>query len=175
MRLIIRMSGKKRSAGSFLLGGGIYHTNTKGDSSFTPSDTKYSNFFQNYHFNSSNNNGIDFIAGYAYTWVIKKVFFITDVLSGGAGLNRSSLSDTYAAETIYKYGPQLNITERFAAGYNSDKFFAAITYIRLVTEDHSIYPHAWQEVNTGNFRFTVAERFRLKKALIPKSELIEIE
>jgi len=166
---------QKKSAGSFLLGGGIYHTDAKADSALTPSNTSYNNFFQNYHFNQSNNNGIDFIIGYAYTLVIKKVFFITDILDGGAGINRSSLSNTSINETNYKYGPQVNITEKFAAGYNSDNYFAGITYIRLITEDHSIYPHTWQEVNTGNFRITIAKRFRLKKALIPKSELIEIE
>jgi len=166
---------QKKSAGSFLAGGGIYHTDAKGDSAFIPSNSNYNDFFQSNHFNSSNNTGIDFIAGYAYTLVIRKVFFITDALSGGAGINRSSLSDTYGNETISRYGAQFNVTEKFAAGYNSDKYFAGITYIRLVTEDHSVYPHTWQQVNTGNFRVTIAKRFRLKKALIPKSELIEIE
>jgi hypothetical protein len=166
---------QKKSAGSFLLGGGIYHTDAKADSAFLPSNASYDNFFQGYKFDKSSNNGIDFIAGYAYTLVIKKLFFITDILSGGAGINRAGLTDTYLSETMSKYGPQFNINEKFAAGYNSDKYFAGITYIRLITEDHSIYPHTWQQINTGNFRVTVAKRFRLKKALIPKSELIEIE
>ncbi len=166
---------QKKSAGSFLLGGGIYHTDAKGDSALAPTNITYTDFFRNYKFNASSNTGIGFITGYAYTQVIKKIFFITDALSGGAGYNRSTLSDNYLDQNIRKNGVQFNLTERFAAGYSSDKYFAGITYIRLITEDHSIYPHTWQEVNTGNFRITVAERFRLKKALIPKSELIEIE
>ena len=166
---------QKKSAGSFLLGAGIYHLDAKGDSALVPSNVAYTDFFRNNRFNESSNTGFGVNGGYAYTLVIKKLFFITGSLSGGVGINRSSLTNTAINETDEKVGPQLNFTTRFAAGYNSDKYFAGITYIRLVTEDNSVMPHTWQEVNTGNFRFIVAKRFRLKKALIPKSELIEIE
>jgi len=45
----------------------------------------------------------------------------------------------------------------------------------VVTEINSVVPHTWQQDNVGNFRFTVAERFRLKKSLIPKSDVIKID
>jgi len=166
---------QKKSAGSFLVGGGIYHSNARGDSALIPSNIKYTNFFNNNPFTFSNNNSFGFNAGYAYTLVIKKNFFITASLCGGAGLGHSALSNASLDEKTAKFGAEFNLTERFAAGYNSDNYFAGITYIRLVTEDNTAVPNTWQEVNTGNFRFTVAKRFKLKKALIPKNEMIKSE
>jgi len=163
---------QKKSAGSFLLGGGIYHTTIKGDSALVPSNIVYQDFFHNSGFNNAKNNGIGFNAGYAYTFVIKKVFFITAYLSGGCGINGATLSNTYSNQSDEKAGLELNLSEKFAGGYNSDKYFIGITYTRLVTTDNTTEQGARQEISTGNFRFTVAKRLRLKKALIPKSELI---
>jgi len=166
---------QKKSAGSLLIGGGIYHFNSSADSAFTPVNTRYSDFFNNYRFNTTGNTGIGLNAGYAYTGVIKKWFYITGMLGGGAGINRAELGDTYTGQTMEKVGPELTITGKLALGYNSDKYFAGVTYTRLITENNGVAPDTWQEVNSGNFRFTVAERFRLKKSLIPKSDLIKIE
>jgi len=166
---------QKKSAGSFLLGGGFYHFDARADSAFTPTDVNYSNFFQNYRFNKCSNTGMGINGGYGYTVVIKKMFFITEMLSLGAGFNYSQLTSSTSGNDNGKFGLGLNVSEKFAAGYSTDKYFAGITYIRLVTEDNSIAPKTWQEVNTGNFRFIVAKRLRLKKALIPKSELLNME
>jgi len=165
---------QKKSAGSFLLGGGIYHTDVNGDSALTPVNISYANFFNNYHFSATHNTGIGINGGYAYTLVIKKLFFFTEILSAGVGVNSATLT-TIADESVQKTGAGFNFSVQLAAGYNSDKYFAGVTYIRLVTEDNSIEPGTWQEVNTGNFRVTVAKRIRLNKALIPKSDLIKIE
>jgi len=165
---------QKKSAGSFLLGGGVYHTDISGDSALTPVNISYANFFNNYHFNATHSTGIGLNGGYAYTLVIKKLFFLTEIISAGAGLNNAMLT-TESNQLVQKNGAGFNLSAQLAAGYNSDNYFAGVTYIRLVTENNSIVPGAWQEVNTGNFRFTVAKRIRLNKALIPKSDLIHID
>jgi len=166
---------QRKSAGSFLVGAGVYHTNANGDSAFTPANVRYADFFHDFKFNQTTNAGIDINGGYAYTLVIKKLFFVTAMLSGGAGINYASLANSITNQAEEKTGAEINVTGKFAAGYNSDKFFAGVTYIRLVNEDNAIAPHMWQEGNTGNFRFTVAQRFRLKKNYMPKSDLIKIE
>ena len=166
---------QKKSAGSFLLGGGIYHTSVNADSSLTPANISFNNFFQNYHFNATGNTALGFNGGYAYTVVIKKVFFITAIVSGGAGINSAFMSNNGGNERNQTFGAAFNLTERFAAGYNSDNYFAGVTYIRLITENNMAERDTWQEFNTGNFRFTFAKRFRLKKSLIPKSGLIQVE
>lgn len=164
---------QKKSAGSFLLGGGIYSTDIHGDSALTPANISYGNFFNNYHFTDCHNTGIGVNGGYAYTLVIKKYFFLTEAITGGAGINHASLSTP--SSQIDRTGAGLSLTAKFAAGYNSDNYFAGIYYTRLITEDNSLSANTWQEVNTGNFRFTIAKRIHLRKALIPKSDLIKIE
>jgi len=165
---------QKKSAGSFLVGGGVYHTDISGDSALTPVNINYANFFNNYHFSATHNTGIGVNGGYAYTLVIKKLFFLTEIVSAGAGVNSATLTNILS-QSVQKTGAGFNLSVQLAAGYNSDNYFAGVTYIRLVTEDNSVQPQTWQEVNTGNFRFTVAKRIRLRKALIPKSDLIKIE
>ena len=165
---------QKKSAGSFLLGGGIYHTDINGDSALSPANINYANFFNNYRFNASVNNGIGLNGGYAYTLVVKKYFFLTEAITAGAGINNVSLSSPSNPD-VQKTGAEVSFTVKLAAGYNSDNYFAGVTYIRLITDDNSLKSDTWQEVNTGNFRFTVAKRIRLRKALIPKSDVIKIE
>ncbi len=168
-----------KSAGSFIIGGGIYHTDISGDSALTPANLSYANFFNNYRFNACHNTGLGFNGGYAYTLVIKKYFFLTEVITAGADINRVSLSAP--GSEVQKTDAGLSLNAKLAAGYNSDNYFVGVTYMRVVTEDHSLAPDSWQEVNTGNFRLTVAKRIRLKKALplplppLPKTDLIKIE
>lgn len=164
---------QKKSAGSMLIGGGLYHTYLSGDSSFIPTNINYNGFYNHYAFTTARNTAIGFSIGYAYTFVIKKHFFITGALSGGSGLNYASLSDSI--DVKHRLGYQLNVTTRLAAGYNTDKYFAGITYIRLTTETNAIERQTAQQVSSGNFRFILAKRFALKKTLIPKSEIIKVE
>jgi Domain of unknown function (DUF4421) len=164
---------QKKSAGSFLLGGGLYHTDAHADSSMAPAMIKYSDFFGNIPFSKINNFSIAINAGYGYTLVLRKYFFITEMLSAGPGVNFSYLYNPVSQRTTDKFGAEFNVTERFAAGYNNDHYFLGVNYIRLITEDNSAIPQCWQQTNTGNFRIVVAKRFRLKKALIPKGELID--
>lgn len=156
---------QKKSAGSFLVGGGIYHTALFADSSLIPPNANYTDFFNSYPFKNSKNTAIGVNGGYAYTLVIKKYFFITGYLSSGAGLNLAVLAD--GNDIRRKAGLQLNLSQRLAAGYNSDRYFAGITYIRQYTKTNATQPGCWQDVNSGNFRVIVARRFRMKKALLP--------
>jgi hypothetical protein len=166
---------QKKSAGSLLLGGGIYHFDARADSPLVPANITYTDFIQNSRFNVLSTNAACATLGYAYTLVLKHYFFLSGSLSGGAGVNVSTLSDTYLGHTDEKIGPEFQLNANFSAGYNSDVFFAGITYVRLVTENTEAEPQAWLQVSSGNFRVTVAKRFRLKKSLIPKSDLIKIE
>jgi len=164
-----------KSAGSLLAGGGIYHTALAGDSSLIPTKAQYINFFNNARFNRTENTAIGVNAGYAYTFIIRKYFFLTGFLSAGTGINYAVLTNTYLDSKRDRVGLQLNITERLAMGYNDDRYFAGITYIRLITKNNATDPGSWQEVNTGNFRVTVARRFRQRKELIPENKFIKSE
>jgi hypothetical protein len=161
---------QKKSAGSFIAGAGIYHTDAKADSALISPATVYTNFYEGKQFNKIANNSIALSLGYTYTYVYKQHFFLTGSLSGGAGLNISVTDNTDTYEKHSRLAPEYNITGRAAAGYNSNVYFAGVTYVRLVTESGAPFSHTFQDVNAGNFRVIVAKRFRIKnRSLLDKA------
>ncbi len=166
---------QRKSAGSFLLGVGIYHNDGSADSSFIPSLLKKPDFFQGYRFNGFSYTGIGVNTGYTYTQIIKKHFFLTGAIIGGCGVGLAAVSGVDYDLRDTRLGMEYMVNGKFAAGYTNDKYFVGVTYIRLVTEINSVAPHTWQQENTGNFRFILAKRFRLKKILISESSPIKID
>lgn len=161
-----------KSAGSFQLGGGIYHNDGHADSSFIPSLLKKPDFFHGNNFNGFSFTGIGPNTGYAYTRVIHKHFFATGSLSAGIGLGDAVIS---GSNKDSRMGIEYMFNGKFAAGYTNNKYFIGVTYIRLVTEINCVVARTWEQESTGNFRFTLAKRFRIKKEIIPKSNVIKID
>jgi uncharacterized protein DUF4421 len=161
-----------KSAGSFQLGGGIYHNDGHADSSFIPSLLKKPDFFHGYNFNGFSFTGIGPNSGYAYTLVIHRHFFATSSASAGIGIGDAVVSGGIKDSRI---GMEYMFNGKFAAGYTNDKYFIGVTYLRLVTEINCVAARTWQQESTGNFRFTIAKRFHLRKNIIPKSNVIKID
>jgi len=117
-----------RSAGSLLLGGGIYFTNINSDSSFVYMEKKS---FDNFQFGVS--------LGYAYTWVLGKHWYID--ASCTTGIN-------FGSEKISRFGKQRlevypTVFPRLSAGYSHEKWGLSFTYVNNVTfpsftKDHNI-------------------------------------
>jgi hypothetical protein len=154
---------QKKSAGSLIVGGGIYYTDAHGDSAIIPSNIKYTNFYDHNDFDLVYNSGIALSMGYAYTLVIKGHFFITASPNLGAGINYSDLSNTFTHSHDGILGPQYNLSIRFAIGYNSEHYFVGMNFVDQVTENKVPGQGNWYEVNAGNTRFVIAKRFKTKK------------
>ena len=163
---------QKKSAGSFQVGAGIFHNDGHADSSFIPSLLKDPGFFSGYHFNGISYTGIGVNAGYAYTRVIYRHFFITGSLCAGIGVGDAVVTGGIKDS---RAGMEYMVNGKFAAGYTNDKYFLGVTYLRLVTEMNSVAPHSYEQESTGNFRFTIARRFRIKKDIIPKTPILKID
>jgi len=163
---------QEKSAGSFQLGGGFYHNDGHADSSFIPSLLKDPGFFSGHNFNAFSYTGIGVTGGYAYTLVIHKHFFLTGSVTAGIGIGDAVLTNNGKDN---RFGPEYMTNGKFAAGYTNDKYFIGVTYLRLVTEMNSVAPHTFEQESTGNFRFTIAKRFRIKKDIIPKTPIIKID
>jgi len=161
-----------KSAGSFLLGAGIYHNDGHADSSFIPSLLKKPDFFHGYNFNGFSFTGIGPNTGYAYTLVIHKHFFATGSMSAGIGFGDAVVSGSIKDSRI---GIEYMFNGKFATGYTNNKYFIGIIYLRLVTEINCVAAHTWQQESTGNFRFTIAKRFRVSNNIIPNSNVIKID
>lgn len=153
---------QKKSAGSFIVGGTAYHVNIKGDSSLVPYGIVNNDFFNGNTFNATNITSISANAGYAYTLVIKKHFFVMASLLGGVGVDYSTLYDPDGSREG-RLKPEFNVTDRFSIGYNSNDYFIGVHYVGLITENSSPAAHTWQEVNAGNFRISAVKRFKLER------------
>lgn len=157
---------QKKSAGSALAGISIYRFGIDADSGVIPSDISDYGLFNNSRFNRSRIFSLAVNAGYAYTRVLKKHFFITAALIGGIGSNWTSLTDERLNIEDKKTNWQINGTLRLAAGYNSKRYFAGLQYFNFLTKNASPFSNSWQEFESGYVRFTVAKRFGVKKNMI---------
>lgn len=117
-----------KSAGSFLLGGGIYLTKISSDSSFYYKD-KY--VFRNFQFGVS--------GGYSYTWVLGRHWFVNGSFTAGINLGCEKFS------RIGKDRLEINPTAlpRLSAGYNRKNWslgFNALANVLFnsVTDDENI-------------------------------------
>lgn len=156
---------QKKSAGSLIIGAEIFGVRMKGDSSIIPSNLSKNDFFNNQHFDRTGIMSAAVNAGYAYTFVYNKHFFLTFSLTGSIGSNYTSLSLTPSDTKLSKVGLQLNNTERISIGYNSSRYFAGIHYVNITMRSTSPVPDTYQRIGAGDFRLSIARRFKLKKKL----------
>lgn len=161
---------QKKSAGSFIAGGSVYGVYVRADSSVVPGGLKATDFFNNEHFSNTHIYSVAADGGYAHTFVLQKHFFVTLSLTGGIGANYTILENTGTAAIDDKWGLQLNTTLRCAAGYNSERYFAGIHFVDMITRSNAPVPGAYQEFGAGNFRVSFAKRFRVKRSVARKVE-----
>lgn len=156
---------QKKSAGTFLFGGEIYAGSVSGDSALVPSllEDRY---------DQRDVKRIRFLelgpgAGYAYTLVLKKHWFITGAatLNMDFGLSREFYDD----RSSDKITISPNFIYRGVAGYNSNTWnlnFSLVGNTILVKGASSKNDY---QFNTGNYRLTLAKRFnpgpKLKRKL----------
>lgn len=156
---------QKKSAGSFLAGGEIFTWQLRGDSALIPASLNVPGFLGDDPFKATYTVGFAANAGYAYTLVLAKYFFVTASVSAGAGLNHTRLRYSDGRSSTTGWGWQFNNTVRLAAGYNSSRYFIGLHYIDMITRSNAPLPRAHQVFGTGNLRFSIARRLTLKKPL----------
>ncbi len=157
---------QKKSAGSWTVGGAAYVSGSDGDSSFIPSNIKYPEIFNGYHFNRSRSINLGFNGGYGHTFVIKSKFFFTVSLVAGFALGASSIhiidqeEDTESGLTVDFTG-----TSRVAFGYNNRRLYIGMAFLNLFIRSNSPLEKMWHIYNSGKIRFNIAYRFKIRKNL----------
>ncbi|MCF8365709.1 MAG: DUF4421 domain-containing protein [Bacteroidales bacterium] len=159
---------QKKSAGSIILGATINFHRVSADSSLIPKNLVYDNAFSGNKITSIKGYTTNARFGYAHTLVAMQRFFIS--LSVDAGLSYVygiySESDTKQKHRFY-VNP--NVSFRFAAGYNYNKWFAGITasgynHLNKTTNVENII-----RIEYGFVNFVIARRIMLEKEIfLPK-------
>lgn len=131
-----------RSAGSFMLGGGVYYTQIRSDNSLKFNDKEN---ITNFQFGIS--------LGYSYTWVIKRNYFVNGSISGGMNIGNDGI-DRLTKDKLKIYPSAF---PRVSAGYNHAKWSLAFSFIGNLTfpsfsKNNSI------GLMSGNFQLTYTQR-----------------
>lgn len=161
---------QKKSAGSWLVGFEVYTGRARGDSNFLPTGADEG-------FRQDNIDQIRFVefgpgAGYAYTAVIKQHFFVTGSVTINADISFVRERENDQVQRRTSMSP--NITSRAIAGYNSDRWSLALSWVNnRINLRGKTTKDAWL-INTGNIRLTYAKRFRPGKKLEQKIKILDV-
>lgn len=103
-----------KSAGSILLGVGIYYSKVESDSSFIYNDK---NSMPNFQFGIS--------GGYAYTWIPKQNYFVSGSVTTGIHFGYEKV-EHFGKKKLEVYP---TVFPRIAVGYNTEDWSLALSYI----------------------------------------------
>ena len=163
---------QKRSAGTFLAGAELYYGVIAADSSLVPTAISGLN----------SQNGVRAIrffkmgagAGYAYTFVVKKDFFLTGSLTGSLSFDYSRQNggkgdgDKYSVSAGYIY--------RLIAGYDKNNWNINFSLVGNSLSIKASDVNDKYYINVGTHRVTLARRIkigkRLKRNLQPIDDLL---
>lgn len=154
---------QKKSAGTFLLGAEMYGGLAHEESNLIPDvliDDRSRNFKTIRFFELGPN------AGYAYTWVIEKHFFITASAAANLGVGYSTHHGENGRHTQWGVNP--NFFLRGFAGYNSKRWSVNANYVHnnVRLPENGGFTNAMM---TGNYRVNFIYRFlpgpKLKKRI----------
>lgn len=157
----VQTERQKISAGTFLLGTDLYYGRIKADSSIIPATLKDD-------YSPQQLTAAQFIsmapgAGYAYTLVITKKFFIT--ASSTINFNVNYATELYNGNDRWHLSLTPTINFRTAAGYSGDQWNISANWISntkpFITGNNSNR----YILGTGNYRLIIARRFNTGKKL----------
>ena len=153
---------QKRSAGQPMIGFELYWVGSAADSSFVPSNLRDKNFFDGVDFNRWQFYSLNLTAGYAYTLVINRHFFLTLGLNGSVGFGEYFISPV-EGKRLTRLSPNLSINQKLGAGYHFDRLFVGMSLANFQYFTPTPIPQTYINWSTGNLRFNVAYRFTMKR------------
>lgn len=151
---MIQSEWQKKSAGTLLYGGEAYYTYLKSDSSFIPS----------LHSNDFEQNGIDKMqfftigagAGYAYTLVVQKHFYIMGSFIANMDVNFTN--EHYGVEERKKTALHPSFIYKAAVGYNFDQWNISANFAGNTLWAKTLTASDPYKIPVGNYRIILAKR-----------------
>lgn len=148
-----------RSAGSFLLGGGLYYTKIESDHAFDDlkrimSDKQEVEVWQ---FGPS--------VGYGYTWIPKKDFSVTGSLSLGVNVSFNTVNGEKLDLAVFPLAyPKISV------GYNNESWGVNFMFLMNMSFSAEVNDENFT-FGTGNFRLNYIKRFNTGKRAGKKPDL----
>jgi hypothetical protein len=163
---VLQNEWQKKSAGSFLAGISFFYTVNSGDSSIVPTNLYYKSFFDGLKFDRSTNFSLGPTFGYAYTFVIKKHFFILGSINGSVNLGFTQLNLVQNEDKV-KSGTVggLRAEILLSAGYNSDRWYFGVAFFDLSLLTQAPINDRTVSYETGMGRINIVRRFHTHKPI----------
>ena len=151
-----------KSAGQPMLGMELYWVESKADSSFVPSQIANRDFFNGVNFNKWRFYSLNLTSGYAYTFVIRRRFFVTAGLNGSVGVGTYQLS-LVEGTNMNRINLNFSINQKLGIGYHFDNLFVGMSLANFQYFTPTPVKQTYIRWQTGNYRFNIAYRIHLKK------------
>lgn len=149
-----------RSTGSFILGGGVYKNKIEAESPVVITDKRGRTDSIG---NIQKNIQIGVNLGYAYTWIIKRKYFIALSMTVGANLGTESINE------VGKRKPDLytSFNPRLAIGYHGDEWSISTSFF-----DNQIYTFYSESMSRGistmSLQMTIVKRLGRQPKILDK-------
>ncbi|GAB3912346.1 hypothetical protein GCM10028803_55470 [Larkinella knui] len=151
---LVQNERQKQSAGSWLMGFQLYYGVMQGDSALVPG--VFQAAFPDDEVRRMRFIKVGPCAGYAYTYVFRERWFATGSLT--ANLNATFSKETFEAGKLTAGNVRPDFLFRAVAGYNSNQWCVTLGWVNgSVAVRSPVYRYT---IHTGNYRFTVARRFK---------------
>lgn len=167
---------QKKSAGSWLVGGGISHYRVKADSSIISPELHWAGRDLVTEFTRSKNWSLGLQAGYGYTLVVHEHWFATAALAAGPGIAFTTIGNK-TARSGDQAGWHMNASVRMATGYNSERLYVGILFVDFVHRNNRSFKanDIWQQQSSGMFRLMTAIRFLPKPKAVRNTTRVVAE
>lgn len=157
---------QKKSAGSWIIGVNAFYYTNRGDSSLIPTNLRNPDLFNGLQYNKQNVLNVGVSAGYYYTLVVKKHYFLSLGLGAGPSLGYSWLDTPNPDKASFaNITLNLNLLPRFSFGYNSEQFFGGFSFVQQLFLNQVSSNKIWNNFHTGNAKIYFVYRFGLKKPI----------
>jgi hypothetical protein len=157
---------QRRSAGSPIIGIEAYWMLAMADSLIIPEQVPELAYLDTEAFNQMDMANVGLNGGYAYTFVWEEKLYLSLSTTLGISAAYNQLYHT-TSSTSPDAGISVGINNlnRISLGFNSPKYYVGLSYVRFSMSNLVGTPGDWVTYSTGNIRFHIVKRFRLKRPI----------
>ena len=157
---------QRRSAGSPIVGIEGYWMLAMADSLLISDQVPRIVYLDTEAFNQVDLANVGLNGGYAYTFVWDERLYLSMSSTVGLSVGYNQVYLTNNSTTLRSgISVGVNNLSRISLGFNSPNYYVGLSYVHFSMSNLAGAPGDWVTYSTGNLRFNVVKRFRLKRAI----------